>query len=106
MLCEPLEYTDAARDQDKVTTEELFDYDDEILKENLILARPQSMKIQPTLQVTKQIISEKLLRLMKKMNSPLAENLSVINTFASDYDRYFHNSGSEKWRRKLVQLKP
>ena len=40
MFCEPEEYTDAARDQDKATTEELFDYDVEILKENIALARP------------------------------------------------------------------
>ena len=106
MLCEPSEYTNAARNKDKATTEELFNYDDEILKENLALARPPSTKMQPALQSAMQTIKEKLLRLVTKMNSPLAENFLVANTFASDGDRYFHYPSTEKWRRKLVQLQP
>ena len=52
------------------------------------------------------MISDKLLNLVSNMNLPLAENFSVINTFASESERYFHYPYFEKWRRKLVMLQP
>ena len=48
----------------------------------------------------------KLLQLSHRIQRPLAENLSVVNTFASDGDRYFQFPLSDKWRRKIVRLQP
>ena len=40
------------------------------------------------------------------MSKPFSKNYSVVNTFASDGDRYFLKSDSPKWKRKLVKLEP
>ena len=60
----------------------------------------------PELQAATEMTSKKLQMLASKMKKPLPENYSVINTFPSDGDRYFHYSGTDKWRHKLVRLQP
>ena len=62
--------------------------------------------MQPVLQAETETKSEKLLTLLSKMSSLLEENYSVVNTFASDGERYFHFDLSQKWRRKLIMLQP
>ena len=60
----------------------------------------------PELQAATEMTSKKLQMLASKMKKPLPENYSVINTFPSDGDRYFHYPGERKWRQKLMRLQP
>ena len=44
--------------------------------------------------------------LIAAMKIPKPENYSVVNSYASDGDRYFHFGASDKWKYKLVRFQP
>ena len=75
-------------------------------EEDLAIVTYLSIKILPVIQEALQKTSEELMMLISAMKNPFQENYSVVNTYVSDGDLYFHYNGSDKWKNKILRFQP
>ena len=89
MFCEPDEYLSCARSKDPSSIDELFDYDNEILNQNLLRARAQDESILPILEGSINRRVAWLIKIIAAIVRLKVESYTVVNTYDSDGDRYF-----------------
>ena len=106
MFCEPDEYLSCARSKDPSFIEELFDYDNEILNQNLLRARAQDESILPTLERSINRTVAWLSKIIAAIVRLKVDSYTVVNTYDSDGDRYFKLREFDKWSDRIVRFQP
>ena len=106
LIFEPEDYKESACQKDFAVTKELFDNGLTALGKEFLLARPSREKVLPQLLTEIQRVCRKFQNLISTSTQLQPESFSVVETYTSDGDRYFHEIDSLKWHKRLIRYSP